>query len=134
MAKYQWDESLATGIDLIDNQHKMLIQRLDDVATAIQDGHGINQIVTTLDFLIDYTHFHFTTEENHMQKHQYPGLEQHMTLHRELKDTLRDLEQDFKEEGATFNLADALNTLLYNWLVNHIKFKKRQFDLCSPGA
>jgi hemerythrin len=127
MAKYQWDESLATGIDNIDDQHKMLIKRLDDVDTAIREGHVINQIVTTLDFLIDYTHYHFTTEENTMRENHYPGLDQHLALHQELKDTLRDLERDFKEEGATFNLANALNTLLYNWLINHIKDIDVQF-------
>ena len=121
MAKYVWTEDLSVGIELIDEQHKLLIQRLDDVANAIDEGKGESLIVKTLSFLIDYTNFHFSTEEKNMKAHNYPGFEDHHIAHEDLKKTLNDLEEDFKDEGATHILLEAINTFLNNWLITHIK-------------
>ncbi|MFC1682942.1 bacteriohemerythrin [Candidatus Zixiibacteriota bacterium] len=121
MPEIQWSDDLSVGIELIDEQHRVLIERMNDVSTATEAHHGVEKIAKTLDFLVEYTDFHFSTEEKHMATHSYPGLEEHHAKHEELKDTLRNLEQDFKEEGATFTLADSVNTLLGNWLMKHIK-------------
>ena len=85
MSQYEWNESLSVGIELIDEQHKMLIKRLNDVAEAIEKSQGPAQIVKTLDFLIDYTHFHFSTEEKHMKANNYPGIKEHLDKHEDLK-------------------------------------------------
>ena len=121
MPAIQWTDDLSVGIDLIDQQHQMLIERINDVSAAVEAHHGIEKIAKTLDFLVEYTRFHFSTEEQHMRTHGYPGLEEHHTRHEELKSTLADMERDFREEGATYGLADSLNTLLGNWLIRHIK-------------
>ncbi len=34
MSKIEWDDSLSVGVDLIDKQHKMLIQKLKDLSEA----------------------------------------------------------------------------------------------------
>ena len=56
-----------------------------------------------------------------MKENNYPGLDSHKASHKELIRTLDELERDFKDEGATFQLADALNTFLSNWLTSHIQ-------------
>lgn len=121
MPKYQWDETLAVGVELIDQQHRELIQKLDEVNTAVEQRMGGAKIVKTLSFLFDYTDYHFKTEEKNMERCGYPDLEDHKTAHGELVDTLKDLENEFEMEGAHNKLADALNTFLNNWLITHIK-------------
>jgi hemerythrin-like metal-binding protein len=121
MPEIQWSDDLSVGIDLIDEQHQTLIQRINDVSAAAEAHHILDKIVKTLDFLVDYTNYHFSTEEKHMTANQYPGLEAHQKAHRDLIDTLSDLERDFKEEGATHRLGDAVHALLGNWLIKHIK-------------
>ncbi len=127
MVKIEWDDSLSVGIPLIDEQHKMLIQRLQALVHAIETFQSVTEIVKTLDFLIEYTNFHFSTEEKHMNETQYPGLTYHQTQHEEFKATLRDLTVDFEEDGATRALAESVNTFLMNWLVTHIKSVDVQF-------
>jgi hemerythrin len=117
----QWDESLSVGIEPIDKQHREWIERLNSVAAAIQAGQGPGRIAETLDFLVGYTQFHFETEQRYMTDHGYPELETHKSKHQELTDTLKDLDRDFEEEGATQALATAINTFLTNWLVRHIR-------------
>ncbi|HYW79672.1 MAG TPA: bacteriohemerythrin [Thermoguttaceae bacterium] len=128
MEKLQWDNSLSVGIELIDGQHQMLIQRLDEFAAAVQANLGVTQIVKTLTFLIEYTEFHFDAEEKHMADSGYPGLESHHQMHEDLKTTLAGLEQDFREDGATEVLAESIHTLMVNWLVKHIREVDTQFS------
>ena len=117
----EWDESLSVGVELIDSQHKEWIKRLNDVSAAIQSGRGASRIAATLDFLVEYTQFHFGTEERFMTDHEYAELDAHKAKHQELTDTIKNLEQDFEEDGATQALATAINTFLTNWLVKHIR-------------
>ena len=99
MVKIEWDDSLSVGIHLIDEQHKMLIQRLQALVHAIETYQSVNEIVKTLDFLIEYTNFHFSTEEKHMNETKYPDLTSHRAHHEEFKTTLQSLTVDFEEDG-----------------------------------
>lgn len=121
MARIEWDDSLSVGVTLIDEQHKMLIQKLKDLSDALNEGREFNKIMKTLDFMIDYTDFHFSTEEKHMSEHKYPGLEDQKNQHEHFKVTLNHILEDFKEEGPTRSLATSINVFLLNWLINHIK-------------
>ena len=121
MVKIEWTPGLAIGIELVDTQHKMLLEKLNDISEAIENQMGVDAITKTLDFMVDYTDFHFTAEEKHMTAHNYPGLAAHRLKHGELKKTLKNLVEDFEEEGATQALADAIDTFLGNWLIKHIE-------------
>jgi hemerythrin len=121
MTEIAWDDGLSVGINLIDEQHKMLIQHLYTLSKAVHDKHGATELIKTLDFLIDYTDFHFSTEEKNMAEQQYDGLTIHRAQHEEFKTSLNNLVQDFEEEGATESLSNYINDFLFNWLVVHIK-------------
>jgi len=121
MAEIEWDNSLSIGVKLIDEQHKMLIQRLSDLSRAIEMSQGEVRTVTTLDFMVDYTDFHFTAEEKLMMEQNYPGLEHQKQQHAEFKGHLKQLVEDFEEEGSTKALSTSINVFLLNWLTKHIK-------------
>jgi len=121
MTEIQWDDSLSVGVDLIDEQHKLLIQRIKDLSDAVKSSRGATEIGKTLGFMIDYTEFHFSTEEKHMYKLDYPGRDHHKKLHEEFKSTLNEMVTEFEEDGATAQLSEWVNKYLINWLVQHIK-------------
>ena len=121
MTEIEWDDSLSVGVDLIDEQHKMLIQRIKDLSDAVNSSRGAGQIGKTLGFMIDYTEFHFSTEEKHMTELGYPGFDIHKQQHEEFKTTLNDMVTEFEEDGATAQLSEGVNTYLINWLIKHIK-------------
>ena len=127
MTNICWDDSLSVGVDLIDEQHKMLISHLNEISTAVENKLGVEKIMKTMDFLLKYTDFHFGTEEKHMNELNYPGLDFHLEQHGEFKTTLNNLIEDFREDGSTEPLAKAIETFLFNWLVKHIKDVDQQF-------
>ncbi len=136
MAKSLWNDNLSVGVPLIDQQHKMLLKHLAELSEAVGGHHGSSEIAGTLDFLVDYTDFHFSTEEKHMKANDYSGFEQHLALHEEFKRTLANLGEDFREEGATPSLAEAINTLLINWFLKHIEVVDQKLCtfLCEKGV
>jgi hemerythrin len=120
MSKIEWSDSLSVGVELIDEQHKMLIQRLSDLSSAFRMGMEQNKVIKTLDFMIDYTDFHFSTEEKVMAENDYPGLEEQKEQHEEFKGTLNNILEDYREEGTTPAIATSINVFLLNWLMKHI--------------
>ncbi len=127
MTEIKWDDSLSVGIDLIDSQHKELINKIQDLSEAVATTRGLEKILQTLEFMIKYTEFHFGTEERHMRNLCYPGIDSHLRQHNEFVQTLNHMIEDFEEDGATKALSNSLNTYLINWLIKHIKSTDRKF-------
>ena len=120
MSKIEWDDSMSVNVDLIDAQHKMLIQKLADLSAAFRRGLEQNKIMKTLDFMIDYTDFHFSAEEKVMEENDYPGLKEQKQQHEKFRGTLNNILEDYKEEGTTAEIATTINVFLLNWLIKHI--------------
>ncbi len=59
MEKIEWNEDLAVGDEMIDEQHKMLISKLNDLSNALEAHNEGALVLKTLDFLLKYTDFHF---------------------------------------------------------------------------
>jgi len=133
MSIMKWDESLSVGVELIDEQHKAWIERLQNAQAAIEEIRGMPHISNALDFLVDYTRFHFSTEEKYMTETGYPGLESHRAEHEELKGTLEDLIEDFRDYGVNEKLSQAVGTFLGNWLRDHIRVVDQAFAAFLKG-
>ncbi len=127
MKEIELTDDLLVGVDLIDEQHQQLIDHLNSLTKAVEEHHGPAKIGFTLDFLIDYTDFHFSAEEQLMEDNNYQGLENQKIQHEKFKKTLADIERDLVEEGASHELADVIDSLLVNWLMNHISTVDKEF-------
>jgi hemerythrin len=121
MGQMQWNESLSVGIALIDDQHKIWIDKFNGISEAIESNQGPQRIAEALGFLSAYTRFHFDAEERYMAEYAYPDADAHKSKHEELKKTLADLEEEYLEDGATHILADSVDKFVGNWLAKHIK-------------
>ena len=118
---YQWDASLETGYEKVDNQHKQLVSTLNDIIKASVEGKGKDEIFKTLDFLTGYTIKHFSDEEKLMVKYNYPDYLIHKRYHEEFKVTVGDLTKQLINEGPTEKMVNTVTTAIGKWLLNHIK-------------
>lgn len=120
--KIVFDEELYTGNELIDNEHKELIDRVNKLVESCENGKEKVTAVKTLDFLMDYTEFHFSDEEKLQQEVGYDKLEQHKGQHEDFKKSVDELRQMLEEEeGPTDAFVQAVNKNISQWLVNHIQ-------------
>ena len=120
--KVAFDESLVTGNEMIDGQHKELIDKIDKLLVCCEEGGGKVQAIKMLDYLAEYTEFHFGEEEKLQEEVGYPGLKEHKQKHEEFKNTLRTLEEFLEEsEGPTEAFVEKVQETVVTWLFNHIK-------------
>jgi hemerythrin len=118
MPLIQWSEHLCIGIDSIDQQHKLLVNILNELNDAIIDGKAHLAMEKTFDGLAVYTIKHFTYEEELFAKHGYSGEQAHKREHQELIHQVQDLKQ--KMENGDFMINTEVMNFLKDWLTHHI--------------
>lgn len=120
--KAEFTNNLVTGNKLIDEQHKELIAKINELLVAVETSQGQAAAMRTLNFLTDYVMYHFDAEEKLQKEVGYPGLEEHQKQHAILKQTVSDLsDMLIEEEGASPAFVEQLNTKVIDWLYRHIE-------------
>lgn len=112
-----WSSDLDTGIQVIDNQHKRIVEYINKLIDA-RVTHDKEQISTVLDELVDYTLSHFTFEESLMEEAGYPFIKGHKRVHQLFVKRIGDYVQRFRMGE---DITDELLNTLKAWLINHIK-------------
>lgn len=126
----EFDESLVTGNDIIDEQHKELIEKINKLVNCCENGGGKLEAIKMLEYLAEYTDFHFNDEEKLQEEYGYPGIEGHKVKHAEFKKAVHELHDMLEEEeGPSEAFVKAVNKNVVDWLYNHIK----TFD-CSVAS
>ena len=123
----QWGPQFSVNIRQFDNQHKRLIDIVNQLNDAINQGKGHAALKSILDNLIQYTVTHFDDEEKVMSQHSYPGLDQHIKLHNELKKTAVELQKKFQNNNTA--LSSEVMDFLRGWLINHIQGADKQYGI-----
>lgn len=118
----EFDETLVTGNEMIDGQHKELIDRINKLLDSCEIGNDKLAAIKMLDYLADYTDFHFGEEEKLQEAIGYPGIEQHKKEHEKLRRVVEELHEMLEEqEGPTNAFVAQVNENVIDWLYNHIK-------------
>jgi len=118
---YQWDSSLESGYEKVDNQHKQLVAALNNLIEASKHEKGDAVVMQTLDFLTGYTIKHFMDEEKLQVQFNYPDYLNHKHIHEEFKGKVGELIEKVKKEGPTQEIINEVSTAVGAWLLNHIK-------------
>lgn len=118
----EFDDTLITGDEMIDSQHQELIGKINTLLDSCEEGNDKLTAVKTLDYLAEYTDFHFTAEEKLQEEIHYPGIEEHKKEHEKLRKVVDELhEMLIEEEGPSQAFVDQVNKNVIEWLYRHIK-------------
>ncbi|NOQ63746.1 MAG: bacteriohemerythrin [Methyloprofundus sp.] len=128
MAVVQWDDKYSVGLSAMDNDHKQLFSILDSLYGMMADDVNDQEINTIIQALLDYTHYHFSEEENVMQKMQYPELAQHQELHKKFIAQLEVYQQEATSEGMAIFVAVKIANTGSQWLKDHILVVDRKYQ------
>lgn len=123
MAYWVWDPVFSVGIAVIDNQHKQLIEYINELNSALR-YNDTQKVETVLSSLIDYTLSHFSFEENLMKQAGYAMFESHKKVHEAFIKRI-----DFFKERLFNgeNITRQLMTELQVWLLNHIQHDDKDY-------
>jgi hemerythrin len=118
MAYIDWTDALSVGIGIIDEQHKVLIQIINDLHDAMKAGKSKVIIREVFVRLIDYTNFHFSMEEKLMDQYGYEEAPGHKKIHKDLVDDVLELQKKLEKSDLTIGVHTL--TFLKEWLNDHI--------------
>ena len=119
----EWQESFNIGIDVIDHQHRQILQYINTLEEIRVSGQR-DKIQEVLEDLIDYTQSHFSFEENLLAQVNYQYLPSHKGIHDLFVKRLNEYRQRFEKGEVVEN---DLYRLLSKWLINHIQHDDQDY-------
>jgi len=125
MPLFHWSKRYSLGIEVVDEQHKVLVGIINELHDALKEGEGEKVLGRILRSMEDYAKFHFSTEEKYMAEFGFDGYAPHKAEH----DIFRKKIPEFKESFDNGNIMIALELMrfLTDWLRKHIDVVDRQF-------
>lgn len=117
MALLVWQDDLNTGIEVIDQQHRRIVEMLNHLYNA-QRSMERTVVGEVIDELVDYTLSHFAFEESLQEEAGYAYCKPHKKVHELFARKVSEY-QERMDLGD--DVAEELHATLARWLVNHIK-------------
>jgi len=112
-----WTADLNTGIQVIDNQHKRILDYINKLGQSINQQNRLS-VGSVLSELLDYTVSHFAFEESLLLEVGYQYAAPHNAVHEMF---IKRLERYQEKHNAGENVAQQLHGMLSTWLLHHIK-------------
>jgi len=125
MAFMKWDDSLSVNVREIDLQHQKLIGMINEFYEHV--GKDSGQVFSALlDSLVEYTQYHFSTEENYFKRYAYPDAGSHSGMHKIFTDKVLDVRNRLNQ--GKFVISLEITTFLKDWLMHHIKETDKEYS------
>lgn len=122
-----WTKEYSIGYSKIDNQHKKLVKMINELYDSFVEGNAENMTENILKKMINYTDYHFKTEEEAFEKYNYSDTKSHIKEHKDFVEKATNFYQDFKN-GNVYVTYDIMN-FLREWLVNHIAVSDKKYGI-----
>ena len=124
MSYWSWEPSLSVNIDVIDGQHKRIVDYINELDTACleKDREKVSEVLSGL---VDYTITHFTFEEDLMAKSGYPLSDSHKKVHEAF---IAHINNYVKQHEAGVDVTRKLMSELQVWLTSHIKNDDKDYS------
>ena len=118
----EFSDNLVTGNEMIESHHKELIDRINKLLDSCEQSNEKAVAVRTLDYLSEYTDFHFSAEEQLQREIDYPGFAKHKEQHDAFKQTIKELEEMLEEEeGPSQAFVEKIQENVIRWFYTHIE-------------
>jgi hemerythrin-like metal-binding protein len=120
-----WSDKLSVGVELIDSEHKRLVNLLNELNRAVEEGAGQGALGGVLSGLVNYTHYHFSHEEELARRSRFPGYERHRRQHEGFTAKVLEVYANF-QSGEAAGLPGEVLEFLKVWLSQHILGSDRE--------
>jgi hemerythrin len=125
MALIQWSDEYSVQVAEIDQQHKKLVDLINELHQAMKEARGREVIGKILADLISYTKFHFSAEEKLMKNKNYPDFQNHKIEHENLTQKVLSFQEQYMD--GKLSLPVEVIQFLKDWLLKHIKGSDKKY-------
>ncbi|MEA2041021.1 MAG: bacteriohemerythrin [Bacteroidota bacterium] len=105
-----WADKYSVGYDEIDNQHKKLVEMINDLHISFTEGKTDKLAEGIVKKMIEYTDYHFKTEEKYFEKYNYSETQLHIEQHLSFVKQVTTFYDEFKKGNVTITY-DIMNFL-----------------------
>ncbi len=126
MPMVKWDDAYSVDIQELDEQHKCLIEIMNELYLALAQKSSLDLIEDVLDKLVEYTKIHFAVEETLMRIFHYEGYEEHKQIHDHIVDQVLAYQAKFRTGDTSVGMD--LLLFLKEWLFDHINKIDRAYS------
>lgn len=121
-----WTEELRTGIDSIDEQHKSIFDKANEIFNLGIESET-KDVEKTFGFLINYSNEHFHEEESYMIEFKYDDFIEHRNQHNYFVVSIYKIYENIMVNGLSMENINDLQILIIEWLVTHINESDKKF-------
>ena len=123
----KWSTSYSTGIKLIDDQHKGLVNFVNALMNHVKRGgeEERDYFIEVINEVVKYSKNHFFTEEKYMLATKFPGYDEHKKTHDEFVVKVDKIVTGFNA-GEKIELKDIV-CFLKDWVLVHVAEQDRQY-------
>lgn len=115
----KWTEDLSVGHEILDKEHQKWIAILNDFYQGLKDGRSKEKLIELVVAMLDYTKYHFASEEKYMKSINFPDFDKHKEKHDFYENRITEFHDKIKEGKMILSLE--VTNFLKTWLINHIK-------------
>jgi hemerythrin len=123
-----WSDTYSTGVTLIDEQHKGLLDLINDLFNHVTGNEAEERAYfqKVIQQAVQYVKFHFATEEKFMISIAFPGYADHKKAHDQFVLTVITTIKEFEKENS-LTLVKFAN-FLKDWVLSHIAVMDMQYS------
>lgn len=125
MSMIAWDDKYSVEIQEIDEQHKRLIEIINELYAALSSNSSHDQVAHVLDELVDYTKVHFAVEETLMRIFSYEEYDEHKAIHDNIVSKVLNFQTKFLQGDTKVGME--LLLFLKDWLFDHINSVDKRY-------
>lgn len=122
----KWNPAYGVGIVEIDQQHRILMQMINEIQNSVVSGETRDAQSKILDGLSSYARDHFTNEERLFDIYAYPWAITHKAAHQAFSQKVDAVAQEYKMGKS--DVSGQILTFLSEWLKNHIVGKDKTYS------
>lgn len=128
LKKIEWEEKYSVGVREIDEQHKLLIETINELVNVVASNPSKEGLMSIIENLINYKKIHFATEERYFEEFNFAGAKEHIAVHQEFGEKIKIIQEKNSDDvvAMTYDLVDFLE----DWFVEHMLNVDQEYKDC----
>jgi hemerythrin len=134
MPYFAWVPEYSVGVKELDNQHQTMVGILNRLHEAMKVGKASDELLGVITEMVNYTKFHFTSEEKILTAAGYPAFAKQKAEHEAFVKKVLDFQSRYNTGKLTLSIE--VISFLKEWWSGHILGEDKKYSayLNSKGV
>ncbi len=118
--KFEWTDEMSVNNEIIDNQHKKLLNQVNVVLGNFINGNNDEAIQSSLSFFDSYINEHLKFEDEYMLANGYPKIVEHDLMHKDFIKHYEEFKEKIKNNTPKDIIVTEIENFIGSWWIEHI--------------